>query len=253
MICKKCKEVLPDDATVCTCCGAKIKAKKQKEKKPKKLRGAGTGEEKVSLLSKLKLAGTALGLIILAVAVVVLVVSLFSSDGEKTAQTLSEYIGQTMLDARNDSDIKVYDESKYKAVNNAMKFNYLIEADDNVKVDGINFPEWVVTISLNDKEEIVTVTYTDFTVCKKNHKGPKSDALINLDNIKKNEKYKNVASEIDLDVYSITYESAFVTYTYKYYYEDEAGNEQAVRLTVTYNANLEYQYYSSSLVFPDDI
>lgn len=251
MICKKCKEVLPDDATICTCCGAKIKPKTEKKKKPEKAKKS--PENKASLVSKLKLIGTALGLIILVVAVIVLIVSFFSSDGEKTAQTLSKYIGQSMLDARNDSDIKIYDESKYKAVNNAMKFNYLVESEDDVKVDGIKFPEWAVTISLNDKEEIVTVTYTDFTVCKKNHKGEKAKALINLDNVKKNEKFKRVVDEIDLDVYSITYESTFVTYTYKYYFEDEAGNEQAVRLTVTYNANMEYQYYSSTLVYPDDI
>lgn len=253
MVCKKCKEVLPDDAEVCTCCGAKIKHKKPKEKKDRSAFDDDRQRTKGSLSSKIKIIAT-LAVAAVAVAIVIaLVVSLVSDDGKKTAEVLSEYIGQTMLDARNDSDIKVFDESKFSAVNNAMKFNYLVEDEDSVKVDGIKFPEWVVTVCLNDSDEIVTVTYTDFTTCKKNHKGQKSDKVINLDNVMKNEKYKNVEKEIDLDVYSITYENAFITYTYKYYYEDEAGNEQAVRLTVTYNVNMEYQYYSSTPVYPDDI
>ena len=230
MVCKKCKEVLPDDAEVCTCCGAKIKHKKPKGKKKSSDDGK-IQRMKGSLSAKIKIIAT---LAVAAVAVVIV-------------------IGQSFIDARNDSDIKVFYESKFSAVNNAMKFNYLVEDDDSVKVDGIKFPEWVVTICLNDSDEIVTVTYTDFTTCKKNHKGQKADKVINLDNVMKNEKYKNVEKEIDLDVYSITYENAFITYTYKYYYEDEAGNEQAVRLTVTYNVNMEYQYYSSVLVYPDDI
>lgn len=252
MVCKKCKEVLPDDAEVCTCCGAKIKHKKQKEKK-NRLDAGDALKPKSSLSSKIKIVVTVALAAVAAAIVIALIVSLVSDDGKKTAEVLSEYIGQTMLEARNDSDIKVFDESKFSAVNNAMKFNYLVEDDDSVKVDGIKFPEWVVTVCLNDSDEIVTVTYTDFTTCKKNHKGQKADKVIDLDNVMKNEKYKNVEKEIDLDVYSIKYENAFITYTYKYYYEDEAGNEQAVRLTVTYNVNMEYQYYSSELVYPDDI
>ena len=73
---------------------------------------------------------------------------------------LSEYIGEDILDAVNESDIKIADESKFTAVNNAMKFDYIVEAEDSVKVDGINFPEWVVTVCLNEENEIVTVTET---------------------------------------------------------------------------------------------
>lgn len=248
MVCKKCKEVLPDDATVCTCCGNKIKQKKDKsapkEKKP---------IDKAGLIAKIKLAGVILGLAIVIIAIITLVVALVNDNGKNTAETLSEYIGESMLDAINESNIKVADESKFSAVNNAMKFDYLVESEDSVKVDGINFPEWVITICLNEDEEIVTVTHTDFTVCEKNHKGKKADAEINLDNVKKNLKYKKVLDEIDLDPYSITYENAFVMYTYKYYYEDEAENEQAVRLTVTYNNDMEYQYYNSTPVYPSDI
>lgn len=251
MVCKKCKEILPDDAEVCTCCGAKIKRKPRKEK-PRRAPGENTGE-KTSLIPKLKIIGSVLGIVIILILIISLIIALFAEDGKKTAKELSEYIGKSMLTAINDSDIKVYEESAFKAVNNAVKFNYIIEDEDSVKVDGINFPKWAVTVCLNEDEEIVTVTYTDFTVCKKNHKGPEADKLINLDNVKTNEKYKKVADEIDLDPYSVTYDNSFVTYTYKYYYEDEVGNEQAVRLTVTFNANLEYQYYSSTLVYPEDI
>lgn len=248
VVCKKCKEVLPDGTQVCTCCGAKVKPGKAKKPKPQKQDG-----EKKPLSAKLKIAGCALGIAVIVVLVIVLVVAIIADDGKNTAKALSEYIGDSMLTAINDSDIKVYDESKYKAVNNAMKFNYIVESDDSVKVDGINFPEWAVTVCLNNDEEIVTVSYTDFTVCKKNHKGPEAKSFINLDNVKKNEKYKEVTKEIDLDVYSITYDNSFVTYTYKYYYEDESKNEQAVRLTVTFNKAMEYQYYASELVYPDDI
>lgn len=247
MVCKKCKEVLPDDAKVCTCCGSAIKPKKPKQPKEKKQ------IDKAGLISKLKIVGVVAGFVAVIVLIITLIVTALSGEGIKTAEELSEYIGESMFDALNESNIKVADESKYTAVNNAMKFDYLIESEDSVKVDGVNFPEWVVTICLNEDEEIVTVTHTDFTVCKKNHKGQEADGEINLDNVKKNLKYKKVLDEIDLDPYSVTYENAFVTYTYKYYYEDEAENEQAVRLTVTYNKDMEYQYYNSTPVYPTDI
>lgn len=247
MVCKKCKEVLPDDAKVCTCCGSAIKQKKPKQPKEKKQ------IDKAGLISKLKIVGVVAGFVAVIVLIITLIVTALSGEGIKTAEELSEYIGESMFDALNESNIKVADESKYTAVNNAMKFDYLIESEDSVKVDGVNFPEWVVTICLNEDEEIVTVTHTDFTVCKKNHKGQEADSEINLDNVKKNLKYKKVLDEIDLDPYSVTYENAFVTYTYKYYYEDEAENEQAVRLTVTYNKDMEYQYYNSTPVYPTDI
>lgn len=250
MVCKKCKEVLPDDATACTCCGYKIKQKKPKKPKaPKEKKPI----DKQSIISKLKLGGVIAGLVVVVVIIISLIISLFTGEGIKTAEELSEYIGESVFDAINESNLKVSDESKFSAVNNAVKFDYLIESEDSVKVDGINFPEWAVTICLNEDEEIVTVTYTDFTVCKKNHKGEEADGEINLDNVKKNQKFKKVFDEIDLDPYSITYENAFVTYTYKYYYEDEAENEQAVRLTVTYNKNMEYQYFNSTPVYPSDI
>ncbi len=250
MVCKKCKEVLPDDAKVCSCCGTAIKQKKQKEPKQKKEK---TPIDKTALLSKIKLVGVIAVLAVILIMVIVLIINIIVDDGTDTAEVLSEYIGEDILDAVNESDIKIADESKFTAVNNAMKFDYIVEAEDSVKVDGINFPEWVVTVCLNEENEIVTVTHTDFTVCKKNHKGQEADGEINLDNVKTNQKYKKVIKEIDLDPYSITYENAFITYTYKYYYEDEAENEQAVRLTVTYNKNMEYQYYNSTLIYPSDI
>ncbi len=250
MVCKKCKEVLPDDAKVCTCCGTAIKQKKEKLPKEKAEK---TPMDKAGIISRIKFFAVIAALVVVLVFIIFLVVKLIVDDGTDTAEVLSEYIGENILEAVNDTDIKVANESRFTAVNNAMKFDYIVESEDSVKVDGINFPEWAVTICLNEENEIVTVTHTDFTVCKKNHKGEEADSEINLDNVKTNQKYKKVLDEIDLDPYSITYENAFVTYTYKYYYEDEAENEQAVRLTVTFNKNMEYQYYNSTPTYPTDI
>lgn len=243
---------MPDTATVCSCCGAKIKQKNKKVKEPKHI-AANSAEKKAALMKKLKIGGIAAGGALLVFVIIILLVIILTDNGLKTAEALADYIGDGIFDARNDSNIKLEEESEFNAVNNAMKFDYLVESEKDVEVDGINFPKWCITICLNDDDEIVTVTHTDFTVCKKNHKGKKAKKEITLSNIVAGDAYKKIKKEIDLDVYSIKYENAIITYTYKYYFIDDSGDEQAVRLAVTYNNDLEYQYHTSTLVYPEDI
>ena len=52
----------------------------------------------------------------------------------------------------------------FQGVNNALNFDYIIESDDSVNVDGINYPEWAALVTVDDEERIQTVKYSNFKV-----------------------------------------------------------------------------------------
>jgi hypothetical protein len=79
-------------------------------------------------------------------------VNIISGKGENTAESISEYIGVDVAKAQKKLDMHFKDESAFQGVNNALNFDYIIESDDSVNVDGINYPEWaalVIRISLS--------------------------------------------------------------------------------------------------------
>ena len=127
----------------------------------------------------------------------------------------------------------------------------IMESDDSVNVDGINYPEWAALVTVDDKERIQTVKYSDFKVLKSNANGEEKSKAINLDKFEQGEKWNSLSDAIDLEYYSILWAKDTKTYVYRYWYENDAGDRQPVVLNVTFDTDNKYLYYTSTLIYPE--
>ena len=123
-----------------------------------------------------------------------------------------------------------------------------------MKVQGIVYPEWAVTLKLSDAKFITDVTYLNFDLLKKDIRGEKRSSQVSLERFHEGDKQSSVMKEIDLDPYSITFsQSGNVTYVYKYYYKRDNGDEQAVLLRAVFSEDGKYRYSSAELLFPENM
>lgn len=250
MICPRCKCEISDDSKTCEICGKKIakgkrffgKSKKSKtkvnpmlEKEPKK----------ISAESKIKLIAAVLATVAVVIVILVIIVKVNNETGINTAKEIAEYINEPILTARNETDIYLSDESAFDGVNNLAKFHYVVESEKHVEVDGVKYPKWAVLVHLNDNDEIANITYVDFTVLKKNHKGCKTDGEITLDEVKTGDKYRKTVDKIDAEPFAVVFDGTNTTYVYKYYFINEYKDEQAMTLSVVFNKNNDYAYSTS--------
>lgn len=183
--------------------------------------------------------------------VVLIVVNIISGKGENTAESISEYIGVDVAKAQKKLDMHFKDESAFQGVNNALNFDYIIESDDSVNVDGINYPEWAALVTVDDEERIQTVKYSNFKVLKNNANGEKKSKAINLDKFEQGAKWSGLSDAIDLEYYGIVWSKDTKNYIYRYWYENDAGDDQPVVLNVTFDTDNKYLYYSSMLIYPE--
>ncbi len=256
MICPRCKEVLPDGTEICTVCNKKLTKRKSglfRNFRKKKAPDSASAPEQTpkSRKTKLKIAVFALLVIAIAVLVIVLVVGMISNKGEKTAKELKSYIGDTLVNTINDSGISLSPESKFRVVNQSAGFDYLVESEDDVKVDGVHYPEWLVTLNLNNVERVVDVTFYNFEALDNNARGPKLKSTLSLKGVKDGTDYDKVKDLIDIDPYSVKYESNQITFTYKYYYKNASGDMQAMKFVVIYDDKLNYQSSENVEVNPE--
>lgn len=268
MDCPKCGKKIGDNDNVCSNCGVVIKEggentklstklfnKKNKKKNPLETSTLGKTEK---LRSKFGMKHLKILLAIIAVALVVLliitfIVSIASGKGKKLARNTAEYIGTTVAVAETKMDMHFSDKSAYSGLNRALEFNYVEESEDSVKVDGVTYPEWAVLITTDKKQKIQSVKYCDFKLLKKNIKGVECDKLINLDRFDKGVSFDKVEDAIDIDPYSITYSLDLVTYRYRYWYDSDTGDEQQVILDVSFDGDNKFLYYTSTLVYPENL
>ena len=278
MECPKCHKPVGANDAVCKNCGLVLKEDAGKAKKslfaPKKsserkkeraelsfLKGGtaslssqgGEAAADKGLVFKLKLFGIALGVIALIVIVIVVIVNIMSKGGEKTAEKLSDYINKPVTTAEDKLDIHLKEESDYDGVNYAFGFDYIYEAEDDVKVDEVKYPEWAITVNVDDDNDITSVTYSNIKLLEKNYKGVKVDSKISIDKFDEGDKLSKVLDEIGLDPYSITYNILGKTYVFKYYYHADNGDAWRVMLTAVFDSNDKLEYITSTDVFPTDM
>ena len=164
MECPKCHKSVDDDDIFCPNCDTRLRPEKntsimkrfKKQNKPLNVEIVGEKKHKLSE-SKLKLILITVAVVLLVVLVVLIVVNIISGKGENTAESISEYIGVDVAKAQKKLDMHFKDESAFQGVNNALNFDYIIESDDSVNVDGINYPEWAALVTVDDEERIQTV------------------------------------------------------------------------------------------------
>lgn len=268
MDCPKCGKKIGDKDNVCTNCGVVIREnaentklstklfnKKNKKKNPLETSKLGKTEKLRSKFG-MKHLKILIGVIVAALIVlliITLVVSIASGKGKKLANKTSEYVGKSVAVAESKLDVKFKDKSAYAGLNKALEFDYVEESEDSVKVDGVTYPEWAVLIKVDKKQYINTVKYCDFKLLKKNIKGIECDKLINLDKFDKGTSLDKVLDAVDIDPYSISYANDLVTYRFRYWFDSDTGDEQQVVLDVSFDGDNKFLYYSSNLVYPENL
>ena len=268
MDCPKCGKKIGDKDNVCSNCGVVIKENAENTKLSTKLFGKKNVKKNPLATSKLgkteklrsrfsmkhlKIFLAIAAVLILIALVVTLVVSISSGKGKKLARNTAEYLGKTVAVAESKLDVHFKDKSSFSVLNKALEFDYVEESEDSVKVDGTKYPEWAVLVKVNKQQQIQSVKYCDFKLLKKDVRGVECDKIINLDRFDEGADYSKVNSEIGIDPYSISYSEKLVTYRYRYWFENDSGDQQQVVLDVSYDNDNHFLYYTSNMVYPENL
>lgn len=259
--CPKCRKPVGDNDIVCANCGVELRPGKKtalarrmrRKDKPAIEMDSGIRAKRSGRLGdgKLKLGLFFIAFALLVTLIILIVVNVVGSEGENTAEDIAEYIGMDVGNAQKKLDMHFKDESAFQGVNNALKFNYIVESEDSVKLDGITYPEWAALITVDGKERIESVKYACFEALKDNTDGEEKSKAINLNKFEKGTKWGTVSDETDLDYYSISWTKDTKAYVYRYWYENDAGDRQPVVLSTVFDTDNKFLYYTSTLVYPE--
>ncbi len=223
----------------------------KKRKKPGFFSGEGRAAEKKQLdFNKIKIGIIALGVLILVILLIIIITNLLGTKGEKIAKQASDFVGADFEVAEKKLDAKFKKESAYKGLSSVVAYDRIAESEDDVRINGFTYPEWAVFITLDDEGRIVSVKYSDFNSIKKDIRGEKKQRIVNLDKFSKGTSQKSVENEIDMEPYSITYTKDGEAHTFRYWYENDNGDEQPVVLTVQYDSDGDFVSYVSIPIYP---
>ena len=284
MNCPKCHKPVGDNDNVCPNCGLVLKEDEPKAKKslfsskskkkegnkkdsPKKEKtelsflkkpqkgelGSSTIKPSKPAAEKIRFIAIVAAAVLIVLVVIIVVIKVSSTTGEKTAQSIAEYMNKPLTTAQDKLGIHLKDESGFDGVNYSMSFNYIYESEDDVEVDEVRYPEWAVTVDVDEDDDIIGVTYTDFTVLKKNYKGIKTDNKIDIGKYESGTKLRDILKDLDLDPYSINTTIIGKTYVFKYYYIADNGDAKRVIITAHFDSEDKLDYMTSSDVYPTDM
>lgn len=246
MICPKCKTNNAIEEKYCINCGYSLSDQNIAVKDDEE---AATNAWFKPKNKKTALIGLALVALILLFLVVVLVIEFSKSESEELAETLSGGIGHKTSDIFKLENISLKEKSTYSGVTDYIKFSYLNESGDSLRVDGVKMPEWLITVFEEDGVVVSVILY-DFTVMKETYKGIETKEEIKLSTFSSGDNFRSVKNAIGLDPYKVEYkDDDVINYTYKYYYTDTADNEQARMLTVQ-TKDGEYISSKTQTVYP---
>ncbi|MCD8327493.1 MAG: hypothetical protein LUC25_00160 [Ruminococcus sp.] len=243
MICPKCKTNNAIEERYCINCGYPLSNENAADDEAAASMWFKPNSKKTALI------GLALVAVIIILLVIFLVVQFSKSESEEIAELLAEGVGHKTSDLLKLEDVSLEEKSTYSGVTDYIKFSYLNESGDEIKVDGVKMPEWLVTVF--EEEDVVTsVILYDFTVMENTYKGLKADGEIKLSSYSEGDSFSKVEKAIDLDPYTTEYnDDDVIIYTYKYYYIDSADNEQA-RTLVVQTKDGKYVSSTTTTVFP---
>ena len=226
MTCPNCEAIVAEGVQFCPNCGYNF-SPEGKNENPK--------EEKKKNNIKLIFS---ISLVVIIVILIVTILSLLSgSKGEKISATLSDELGKSIAMAEKNSNVELLPSSDYAILKNVVNYDYIVEADKAVKVEGINLPEWAVFIQNDSNSKIDKITYYNFKALQRDWKGQKTSKQIDTGAIEYGMNYKQVEKIVPVTPLAITRSNDDVTtYLYKYYFVDEeTKNDKAYYLTVSYD------------------
>ena len=244
---------VPDDSKVCEVCGKKLTKKKllSSFRNHKNEKNSDAKKLNVSNETKIKIVAAVVVTAVIILVVILIVNRIEDNTGINLAKDIKDFTGEPLKTAINETQNYFADESAYDSVNFLTSFDYVIEDEDNLKIDGVKYPEWVVLITTDDNDKITEVKYVDFTILKKNSKGTKIKSEINLDKFTAGDKLRKVVKDIDAEPFSITYSDGSVTYNYKYYFVNDVKDEQAMSLDVVCDLEDSYIYSTTRRQTPE--
>ena len=235
---KKKEEPLPDDDEQFFKPGKKVKENKPTKKTKLKID-----------IHNLKLIAIVVLSLLIIVLLIVLIVKSMGSKGEKYAKKAADYIGADFEIASKKFDFKIKQESGYKGLTAVIEYNYVAESDNEVRIDGVTYPEWAVIFKTDDENRITEVRYCNFKSIKSDIKGVKKEHNVNLDKFNPGTDKSTVDKELDMDYYSVAYTKDGEAYIYRYWYENDSGDEQPVVLTVYYDTKGKLKVFTPQMLF----
>ena len=250
MDCPKCKAAVENSAAFCTNCGydfssdniidtldksvSESKEKKIKEKKEKryllnfkkKAEKADENAKKRRLIIVRAVLITAAVLIIFA-AFVVIASLIKSNEGIKTLDNIP--IGRDLAYAESKTGKDFVLISRHTAVADICEFDGIYESDKVVKSEGVNLPEWAVTVQLGDDQSIQKASYYDFAVLQNGWKGQSCSEEIGIDVVEYGMTEKEVERKLGFKPYVVIKDiDNTITYIYRYYYSDTLTGDDVV-------------------------
>lgn len=257
MKCPSCGKNVGDHDKICPACGSEMFIDTKlaekifgRSEEPVIEDKKSTKRKKIKLdIHNIKLIAIVVLSLLIIVLIVVLIVQSLSSKGEKYAKKASAFIGADFEIASKKMDFKIKEESGYKGLTAVIDYNYVAEAEKDVRIDGVTYPEWAVIFFTDESNRITGVRYCDFKGIKGDIKGVKKDHTVNLDKFNSGTDKSTIDKELDMDHYSVSYTVDGEAYIYRYWYENDSGDEQPVVLTVYYNSDGKFVTYDSQLLF----
>ncbi|WP_295154029.1 zinc ribbon domain-containing protein [uncultured Ruminococcus sp.] len=262
MKCPNCGKAVGDHDTICPNCGKEMFIDTKLAEKIFKRSDDPLPDDGVSAkaakkpkfnlkpdLHLIKLIAIAVVSLLIIVLAVVLIVQSVRAKGEKYARKASDFIGADFEIASKKLDFKIKQESGYKGLTAVIDYKYIAESDDEVRVDGVTYPEWAIIFNTDESDRITEVRYCDFKRIKGDIKGEKKEHNVNLDKFNPGTDKSSVEKELDMDYYSVSYTKDGEAYIYRYWYENDSGDEQPVVLTVYYNTEGKFKAYTPQLLF----
>lgn len=250
MDCPKCKAVVENGIAFCTHCGYNFssdniidtldktavdnKEKKVKEKKEKKslfnfkkkTEKTDENAKKRKLIIVRSVLITAAVLIVIA-AVIVIASLIKSNEGIKTLDNLP--IGRDLAYAESKTGKDFVLISRHTAVADICEFDGIYESEDAVRCEGVNLPEWAVTVQFGEDQSISKASYYDFAVLQNGWKGQYCADEIAIEAIEYGMTEKEVERKLGFEPYVVIKDiDNTITYIYRYYYTDTLTGDDVV-------------------------
>lgn len=251
MDCPKCKAVIENGAAFCTHCGYDFSADnimdtldksenvKKENKKPNKkntkksIFNFGKKSDKNDESAKkrrtiiLKAVLITAAAMILIGAIVVLASVIKSNEGVNTLDNIPIGRDLAYVESKTGKDFVLI--SRHTAVKDICEFDGILESEKAVRCDGVNLPEWAVTVEIGEDKAVNKAVYYNFTAVQDGWKGNYSSSQIETEVIEYGMTEKDVEKKLGFKPYIIIKDiDNTVTYIYRYYYTDTLTGDDVV-------------------------
>ncbi len=252
MFCPKCGAKCSENAASCYNCGYNLNEddimknidnavkteKKMKSFKLSKKKDANKpAEETPAKKNNFKLIAilSLIAIAIVAVAILILIAVFSFNKGASIYDDIQ--IGRDIAYIENETKIEFSPTSKYDAVKDVNNFNYILEDESSISVEGINLPAWAVMLKTGSDKTASSAHFYDFSVLKKTWKGFETSAKFEPNTITYGMTEREVEKALGFDPYckSKFVDNTIIT-TYRYYFTDtQTGNDSVYEITVEYS------------------